>query len=338
MIEHIVLHKVGNRANDEGILFSKEKLRLDDEIEDLLERYFTGSFKGEEYFHFSHPSDLNLNECYHYASKIFEDPECILDQSVHLANHLYDQSTHPNIKGGEFYVVYFQDCLLDDEMLSAVGLFKSENKEQFLQVYPKNDSFQIDQQEGININKLDKGCLIFNTEKEDGYVVAVVDKTNKNSEALYWVDDFLQAKQREDKFYNTAETMTMYKSFVQKHLPEEFEVSKADQAEMLNRTMSYFKENEEFNHNEFTSVVLEQDEVIDEFNRFKASYQNERDIQLSENFAISDSAVKKQNKAYKSVIKLDKNFHIYVHGDRTKIELGEDSLGKYYKLYFEKEN
>ena len=50
-------------------------------------------------------------------------------------------------------------------------------------------------------------------------------------------------------------------------------------------------------------------------------------------------AVKKQARVFKSVIKLDKNFHIYVHGNRELIEKGYDgAMGKhYYKIYFDVE-
>ena len=54
-------------------------------------------------------------------------------------------------------------------------------------------------------------------------------------------------------------------------------------------------------------------------------------------FGISDSAVKKQARSYKSVIKLDRNFHIYVHGNRNLLEQGEDEKGKFYKVYYEEE-
>lgn len=42
----------------------------------------------------------------------------------------------------------------------------------------------------------------------------------------------------------------------------------------------------------------------------------------------------------KSVIKLDKNFHIYVHGRRDLIERGfdEEKGKKYYKVYFDEED
>ena len=57
-------------------------------------------------------------------------------------------------------------------------------------------------------------------------------------------------------------------------------------------------------------------------------------------FEISAQAVKRQARVFKSVLKLDKNFHIYIHGDRELIEKGfDETVGKhYYKLYFEQES
>ena len=67
------------------------------------------------------------------------------------------------------------------------------------------------------------------------------------------------------------------------------------------------------------------------------NYARDRDIEISDSFAISDSAVKRQARVFKRVYKLDKNFHIYVHGDRNLIEQGEDERGKFYKVYYYKE-
>jgi hypothetical protein len=36
----------------------------------------------------------------------------------------------------------------------------------------------------------------------------------------------------------------------------------------------------------------------------------------------------------KQVVKLDKNFHIYIHGDKKNIEEGSDDKGKFIKLYY----
>lgn len=333
----VVLHHVGNKQNGDALRHSKFPLKLDEETGELLKTYFLSKFKSEELFQFTHSSDLELNEVYTYVTEIFNNPENLVEQSQHLATFLYDQCTHPKIKGGEFYVVYFKDCVINKKGVDAVGLFKSENKETFLKIYPQGDNFEVESQQGININKLDKGCLIFNTESEAGYSVAIVDNTNRKMEAQYWVDDFLQLKVREDNYYQTANTLEMYKDYVTKQLPEEFEMNRIDQADLLNRTMDFFKNKEEFTMQDFTQEILQQPEVIDSFDAFRTLYQNEHDLMLSEDFNISESAVKKQQRVYKSVIKLDKNFHIYVHGDRSKIEVGEDHRGKYYKMYYDEE-
>jgi hypothetical protein len=41
----------------------------------------------------------------------------------------------------------------------------------------------------------------------------------------------------------------------------------------------------------------------------------------------------------KSVIKLDKNFHIYIHGERQMVEKGYDAEKQlnFYKLFFKEE-
>ena len=72
------------------------------------------------------------------------------------------------------YTAYFKDCIVDGEKVDALGIFKSESRETYLRVMPTTDNYEIDWESGININKLDKGCLIFNTEKENGFLLAVV--------------------------------------------------------------------------------------------------------------------------------------------------------------------
>ena len=60
---------------------------------------------------------------------------------------------------------------------------------------------------------------------------------------------------------------------------------------------------------------------------------------LADAFEPSSEALNKQSKVFRSVIKLDRNFHIYVHGDSSKIMKGEDNVGrKYYILYYNEES
>jgi len=338
-ISTLSVHKVGNKLNQDILRFSSSELKISDDIKELLVTYFVTPFKATEYFNLYHDSDINLNEVYSYVSKMFDDKETLLEQSKNLAKHLYDKSTHPKIKSGEFYTVYFKDCELGDEVVDAIGLFKSENKDTFLKVFTTDDEFEIESEKGVNINKLDKGCLIFNKESEDGYVVAVVDNTNKSVEAQYWFDDFLHVRQRKDEYYNTQNALTMCKDFVTKELPEHFEASKADQADYLNKSVAFFKEKDSFDMEEFTSEIISQPDIIESFKSYKSDFEENYKIEISDNFDISNAAVKKQSRSFKSVIKLDKNFHIYVHGNRELIEQGTDANGrKFYKIYYDNEN
>jgi hypothetical protein len=338
-ISAIAIHNVGNKLNDDGILFSKELTEFDDELKEILITYFVSPFKSNEYYTLHHESDLNLNEVYVYAGKIFDNPETLHEHSVNLAKHLYNCTTHPKIKGGEFYTVYFKNCTFEGETVDAIGLFKSENKDTFLKVKPSQLVYEIFSDKGININKLDKGCLIFNTKRENGFVVEVVDYTSKGSEAVYWMDNFLQSFQRKDDYHHTENVLSLCKKFITTDLPRDYEVTKADQADFLNKSLKFFKGKESFNMNEFANEVIEQPSLIEKFHNYKSSFEEQSSLNIADNFSISPSALKKQSRVFKSVLKLDKNFHVYIHGDRELIEQGVDPDGrKFYKLYFREES
>ena len=74
------------------------------------------------------------------------------------------------------------------------------------------------------------------------------------------------------------------------------------------------------------------------FQNFNHQFQEDNEIVLEDSFEISTPAVKKQQSIFKSIIKLDKNFHIYVHGNRELIEKGVEPDGrKFYKIYYKEE-
>lgn len=352
-IKSVALHRVGNMASMEGFVLSNHPLTLTEQLQDLLITYFITPFKVEEYYNlYSDEGSMEMNDVYRLCSNIFDSKgEDFFEESRSLAEHLYKQSTHPNIKGGDLFVVYFSSCQLNGEEMDAVGLFKSENKDSFLKVLHGDEEwsrkegedkaladYHLEVHQGININKLDKGAIIFNSEREKGYVVSVVDATNRSTDAAYWKDGFLHIQQRQDEYYHTHEVMKAYKHFVTEQLPEEYEITRADQADMLNKSVDYFKQNQSFDMDTFSQEVLQQPEVIDSFAQYRQKWEQENEVQLQEQFDINESAVKKQARSFKGVIKLDKNFHIYVHGDRQLIEQGEDEKGKFYKVYYNEES
>lgn len=341
-IERLTIHYAGSKQKDEGCKLTEKDVlnELGDDEQAVLLKFFLKPFTTEEFYSFDHSSDIGLNEIYNYAGQLFADHGMFQPISKNICKHLYECSNHPKIKAGEVYVVLFTGCVIDNETVDVLGIFKSENKDRFLNIeFNRTGLFKLNLLEGIDPKHLDKGCLIYNINKADGYKIAIVDNTNRGSEAQFWTDDFLSVKPLQDNYFNTANYLKLCKDFVVNELPNRFEVAKSDQIDILNRSVDFFKRNESFDNNTFTEEIFGQPELIESFNGFKDTYQKENNFSFEESFDISNQAVKKQSRTFKSVLKLDKNFHVYIHGDRNLIERGYDEVTgkKFYKIYFDEE-
>lgn len=342
-LAQLSVHRVGNKSHDEFYVLSDAPVPLQDEVlNNLLNQFFLRPFeKVNEVYRFFHSSgNLELNEICHFAAAMFADSTVFHEAGQSIAKFLYEVSGHPNIKSGEIYIARFKNVQMDGELHDAIGIFKSETKDTYLKVQPDSGGFGLTyEQDAININKLDKGCLILNSDKAEGYNVIVIDQTNRSSEAVYWKDEFLKLRIRNDNYNQTSNTLNVYKNFITNKVDEEFEMSKADKIDLLNRSMKYFKEKEVFDMDEFSEEVIGNEQAINSFKNFKQQYENEYDTEIKDSFDISEQAVKKQARVYKSVLKLDRNFHIYIHGDKELIEKGFDDAKamNYYKVYFKEE-
>lgn len=336
ILTNCIVHLVGNKHRDEDVRASKKEIDLDEVLQTQLAVYFLKHFKGNnESYKFHHDVDLQMNEVFSLSDRLFEE-ENLAVISVSLAKHLFLQTRNPAIKSGEFFVAKFEDVLFDGAIHKAIGIFKSERKETFFKVNEVGKSNELVMEEGIHQQKLDKGCLILDDGKKEGYRVFCYEQGGADTE--YWRTDFLSIVVRQDNYFQTKNLLTICKEFVKEKLSEEFEVTKAEKIDLLNKSLDYFKKNEDFELNDFAKDVFEEPEVIKSFKKFKKEFQNESEIEVEDSFDINSAAVKKQSKVFKSVLKLDKNFHIYIHGNRELIEQGTDKDGrKYYKIYFEKE-
>lgn len=340
VIEKMVVHRVGNKTNNEPLKISPAPFMIHGEIGSVLLKYFTSNFKSPQTYHLFSETGCENNLVFQSVREIFHDVNELYAQSVKLAQYLYEVSEHPNIKSGELYITYLSQCFIDGEVVNAVGIFKSENKETYLKVFPKGDGFEIESENGININKLDKGCIIFDKESEDGYVATVVDLSNRNGEAAYWTDGFLGLKARHDSYFNTEHAINLCRGFVTEYLPSEYEMTKADQAELLSKTSDYMKEYKQFDVNKYANDVIGNNELQEKFEDYRFQYEKDFDMDFSDNFAISEQAFRKGQRGFRSILKLDKNFTVYIHGSHNRIEQGEDEdTGlKYYKFLYDNEN
>ena len=131
----------------------------------------------------------------------------------------------------------------------------------------------------------------------------------------------------------------MTKSYLTERLQDEFDVSRPQQIDLMNKSAEYFRSKDSFSREEFEEDVLEDPQLIASFREYGSFSREQGEMDIVDSFEISAHAVKKQMRIFKSVIKLDKNFHIYVHGNQSLIERGFDEVtGKhFYKVYFDKE-
>ena len=91
---------------------------------------------------------------------------------------------------------------------------------------------------------------------------------------------------------------------------------------------------------EFEKEILPQPDLKESFRDYRQTYNDKMDLTAIDDFEISPTAVKKNQKFMKSVVKLDKNFHVYVHGRHDYVEKGYDEEKglKFYKLYYTNED
>jgi len=331
-IDNIIFHRIGIESDMSFLGMAEYELTKIEE-EDLLKKIFLKPFVGVATTHeFRHEIELGLNTLFKLARDIYKG-ENFIEKSKDIYQHLKTVSKHPNIKDGDLFVVKYDSVNLGNTSYKALGIYKVENKETFIETKPSTGSISFTK--GIGSRKLDKACLILFT--DEPYTVFVVD--NGSTETDYWINDFINVGYKNDYVNNTNQFLTLTKSFITDQISSEYEVNKADQIDLLNRSVEYFKTHETFEKEDFEKEVFQDNEVINSFQKYNENYIENNDIILTDNFEISVQAVKKQARVFKSVLKLDKNFHIYIHGDRNLIEQGEEKDGrKFYKIYYKDEN
>ena len=341
-IESISLHRVGNKSKNESAFLSAEPFSLNDEMSGLLKEYFFKPFreKEENYYKFSHEVDLEFNEICNSVSEIFDNPSDNHRLSKKITTHLFEQSNHPHIKSGEVYVVHFSDMVIDNQKTDAVGIFKSELKHDFLQFEENEQNLEILIRQGININKLDKGCIVFNTSKEEGYKVLSVD--SNRYDAKYWLENFLGvAPLTDENFYTKNYLKFCQNSAKDVVLPAE---DKQQEVMFMNRAVNHFAKNDNFEETSFLNEVMENPELIPEFKHYKVEKGPKYSIEDVSNFDIANKAVSDARKKIKNVINLDTNIQIkmdFINPESAEkfVEKGWDEERQmyYYLVYFNKE-
>jgi len=338
-IKKVIVHGIGNKSLSEEVRLSGSEVRLTEKVNETLVTFLDNCKMSDATYQFFHESDeLDLNPMYVYASRMFDDADAFKETSFNIAKQLYESSDHPKIHSGELIVVLFENCDYEGEKREALGLFKSESKDKYLDLSYEGGSYTFVENEGLNVNTLEKGAVVFNTQRDAGYCVKILMRSSKQVDAKYWMNDFLHVRQIDDSFCKTQQIISLTKGYVREVLDEDDSVTKIERAEIMTRASDYFSTNDSFDRESFCNEVFKDQRHADGFEQYQEELLGE-DNSLSQPFEINKPLVKKQAKVFKNIIKLDRNFHIYVHGGEGLIKKGyDDETGmEYYQLYFKKE-
>ncbi|MBP9794116.1 MAG: nucleoid-associated protein [Flavobacterium sp.] len=341
-IESLSLHRVGNKSRNESLVITDEPYVLNDEITPLVKEFFLKPFRDKEevYFQFAHEVDLEYNEMFNFASEMFGNPDKAHEVSKKITKHLYDQSAHPHIKSGEVFVAYLKNVSIDNIVCDAIGVFKAEIQSDFLQFDEKGSTIEMLLQHGVSLQKLDKGCLIFNHKKEEGYKILCVDQNRYD--ARYWLEHFLSVDAFEDENFHTKKYLQFVQGFAKDIvLPAE---DTKEQVMFQNRAVNYFAKNDQFEETNFLNEVLDNPDLIPEFKNYKVDKGEKYSIEDLTTFQISNSAVSDARKKFKNIIKLDTGVTIkldFINPETAEkiVEKGWDEERQmyYYLAYFNKE-
>ncbi|MEM9280955.1 MAG: nucleoid-associated protein [Verrucomicrobiota bacterium] len=333
------LAKVGNPMRNEPLRTSQSLCRFQDDEAELLTHCFLKCFKSLELHQLFHHTALEKNELFEYASAIFDDNDQLLEAGANVARHLHAKSNHPNIKSGDLCVALINDVVVSGESVQAISIVKSESKVPFLQISERGGDLILTTEQGIYPEKIDKGCLILNHGKADGYSVYLFDKGGGSTQ--FWIRGFVGAQPVTNDDYLTKRYAELCVSFAEGGLDDAIQ---EDRMAVASRAIGYLNDTEEFDLEEFEMTALGEPDRIEKFKAYKENYEEEHGQPLQEKFSVSKKEAEKAGNRLKSKMKLDVGVTMqfssgFIHEAHRFMERGfdEEKRMEYVKVYFNTE-
>lgn len=345
-IANLVLAKVGNPARNESLQTSKQLFKVAAEDQSLLTSIFVKPFRsllGQRFHHHTSLEKHQINGC---SQSIFADPSSLLERGREIAERLFAKSNHPNIKSGDLCIALINGIGLDGERKQAICVLKSESVTPFLSISARDGDLELATEQGINPEKIDKGCLIVDHMSGKGYYVLSFDRGSV--ESRFWVRDFLGVVPISDPSVmskKVAELAVLAVAPVQEtdEVKDEdsppWEVNKAAAG-----ALSYFDGKKKFSLQEFEEQALRTPAAKARFAAGRDKMKLDEGVEFSDDFEISAREVAKAKKLMKSTIKLDTGVELrlkqtVVDSPETVLEKGydQDKKMRFIKVYFNRE-
>ena len=333
----IVLAKVGNPQRDEPLQTSREVFKVSEEDREALTALFLKPFKNLLAHRFHHHSSLDQHEINNCAKAIFASPNGLLEKGCDIAKRLYSKSNHPNIKSGDLCIALIDDIEVNNEMVQGLCILKSESVVPFLSISTEDGDLRLSTEQGINPEKIDKGCLILDFWSKKGYYVLTFDRSG--AESRFWVKEFLGLQAVPDSAFLTNTYADMAVSFVEKSQPAEDDTPPWDVCAAAQDAITFFDEREHFDLQEFEEKVLKTPDAVARFAEHRSRAEEEQGQPLESSFEISPKDLKKAKKRIGAVLKLDTGVEIHIKSTfatANVIERGfDDDKGmKFIKVYY----
>jgi len=347
---HLALAWVGNKDRYEGVQIPKQTLLpVNDLAEELLYPAMLHPFRdSQEFYRFQTEEDAvdgrwdALPGAWFDCREIFDDPTGYVfgKAATRMASQLYEFMVGSKVMGGEFFIAYFEDLLLDGATVNAIGLWKVQSQVNYFRNDRSDAQYVLNVARGIATDQVEVAALIFNQDEGQGYRVCAIDSVSKKGDRSFWKDAYLKLRPIHDDFYNTRHYISLAHEFVTVHGAHQFAWTRPQQIVLWDRSANYFKDNMEFELDDFANAVFHDQDSLEAFVEHRNAYAKNHGVSLEDSFNISTQAVKKAGPLLKNVLKLDKNFQVQITGRPDLLEGGmdEEKGMRFYKFYYNVEN
>lgn len=313
---------------------------IDEEQQEYVGGKMLDLFDPDVQFQFSDGQNGELTATQSLLERLYSNDLGFLECSRLLAEKLYSVSSHHTVKPCEFFLVRISDLVVDGQMVDAVGLFKTNERQRVLRAANRNGTPELNLISGIDLGRISKGALFFRFSENEPFNAFVSDRLTLD--ARYWTEDFLGVQRVQDDGFHTGQYLSMCQEFAEEAFPATQD--KNSQLKFLNKSLEYFKNNESFEPEEFERQVVGAGAMAGKFQSFSNNYMDDHGYEEVGNFDISVPELKKMQRKIRNLIKLDTEIEIRVRSNNPEInnryvERGyDDGRGMYfYKVYFNSE-
>lgn len=308
-IEKIIIHQVGNGGREEPCVFSEMSTLPSDSLESLLlEHYLLPLSELEETFEFnvdpivadeSADSILPANVISQLSAAIFQDAENFQPLSIKIAEHLYSVTHHPNIAGGDFIIILFSNIYAYADRTLALGIFKVESKDDYLDIWDNNGTLEFVEKEGISLKEIQKGALIL----AHDHSVLAIDSHKKRTK--YWHDDFLHLQPKQTELAELKASQDLLRGLSKR-------IEMPNQRLEFNKNLEeHLDEHEEIRFRDlenYSKSYLEEQDI----NRVFNAVQNKSGFEMDRNISVASDEFREQSKAMMKKMRVAKGVDLII--------------------------